>query len=107
MFEFRNLEKIPFTIMNITEVLLPIFELIQEYEGSNIVLLLSDRNVGKTTLLTSLIYGPESLTDCEFYDQTARTKKKKIIEHKELKKDYKIGHECDITQTIIPSFYRE
>lgn len=97
MFQYRNLEKIPFTIMNITEVLMPIFQLISEYEGSNIVLLLSDRNVGKTTLVASLIHGPDSLEECMVYDHTSPTKRKSIIDHKEMKKEFKIGHDADIT----------
>ena len=71
MFQYRNLQSLSFTIMNITEILLPIFDLIQQYEGSNIVLMLSDQNVGKTTLISSLIFGPSTLRSLQVYDPSS------------------------------------
>ena len=71
MFQYRYLQSLSFTIMNITEILLPIFDLIQQYEGSNIVLMLSDQNVGKTTLISSLIFGPSTLRSLQVYDPSS------------------------------------
>lgn len=56
---------------------------------------------GKSTMLSSLIYGPESLVENIKMDGKIR---KKVIEHKEEMNNLQIGHSNAESCTFFPDF---
>ena len=106
--QYKNLQNIPFNIINITEILQPIFGILSQFEGSNIVVAFGDAGVGKSTLLSSLIYGNSNLEVKEIQNnRESFFKTKKVIDYKKPQQDFIIGHDQDVITTFIPYFYRD
>lgn len=92
--QFEHLQALTYTISNISEVLLPIFGILSQFENGNVVFALGDSGVGKSTLIASLVHGADSLEmkEVDNDDPSAYRKTRKVVDHKSPSMDFAIGH---------------
>ena len=81
-----------------------------EAKDQNVILAVGSTGCGKSTMLNALIWGPESL-EAKKVAQTVELKGGKtkellrvVIESKDPKKDFKIGHSSSKSETFLPHF---
>ena len=75
-------------------------------QKGNIILVVGNTGCGKSTMLSSFIYGPDSLTSTTI--EMENGKKRTVIDHKNSKKkELKIGHSQAESETFVPNFILE
>ena len=92
--------ELPCNLHNIARCLQVIFRQPKLIDSKNVILALGNTGCGKSTMLNSMINGPESL-----YIYRDKVKKKQIITVKDgFKEDFVIGHSNSSSQTFLPCF---
>ena len=122
MLDKENIEQLKKQIANIAEVLKAALTKFEETKGKDIILAIGNTGSGKSTMLTSLIYGTNFLKEDKqpYYinvknEQGGFKKKRKhntvIVQKLEmlemLNGKFAIGHDSDKSKTFIPHFERD
>lgn len=112
----EEIKKMECNFENLIPLLDLIFETFNMVDGADLLLSIGNKGCGKSTIINSLMYGPQSLEEkhLEFQVRGLRGKMKKVkrtvIEQKEefkSKNAFSIEHsECE-SNTLIPSFIRD
>lgn len=112
----EEIKKMECNFENLIPLLDLIFETFNMVDGADLLLSIGNKGCGKSTIINSLMYGPQSLEEkhLDFQVRGLRGKMKKVkrtvIEQKEefkSKNAFSIEHsECE-SNTLIPSFIRD
>ena len=112
----EEIKKMECNFENLIPLLDLIFETFNMVEGADLLLSVGNTGCGKSTMINSFMYGPQSLEEkqLEFQVRGHRGKMKKlqrtVIEQKEefkSKNAFSIGHAETESSTLIPSFVRD
>lgn len=112
----EEIKKMECNFENLIPLLDLIFETFNMVEGADLLLSVGNTGCGKSTMINSFMYGPQSLEEkqLEFQVRGHRGKMKKlqrtVIEQKEefkSKSAFSIGHAETESSTLIPSFVRD
>jgi len=96
--EKASLRNEPCTLHNIARYLKALFDKLELIKDQDLVIALGNTGCGKSTMLTSLLYGPEALEEKKLRNRT-------VIENKG-EQGFKIGHSQATSETFLPAFER-
>ena len=97
------------SLMDLARVLMHVEDSLGALKDQDVVLPLGNTGCGKSTMLTSLIYGPAALavTTQDVANSGRRAKKIKVISHKDQRDNFGIGHSDSEIRTLLPDFAQE
>ena len=90
-------------LIDMVEYLQMAKEYLEGLKNANVVLVLGNTGCGKSTMLSSLVYGPDHL----FQIPDPENKKQFVIDKSEGLTGFKIGHKQQHSQTFFPDFILE
>ena len=85
---------------------------IDKYANKNLVIAIGNTGCGKSTMLSSLLFGPDSLMIKKIKKEItlATGKRKNTVQHvickKEHSTEFEIGHSCSKSMTFLPQFHQ-
>ena len=109
-------EKMPVKLKSIYEVLIVAFEQLGVAKDADLVVAIGNTGSGKSTMLSSIIYGPDALHITEIEQtytkkvrgkETIAKRKKKVIDQKNPQDEFAIGHSLASSKTFMPHFRKK
>jgi Tfp pilus assembly pilus retraction ATPase PilT len=115
-----TLKQMDCNLVNIAMVLKLVFEQLNAADNADLVLAIGNTGCGKSTMLTSIVFGPGHLDEVtkkvpittikkdketkEEYEHVKQVKRTVIEQSEELQKQgiFKVGHSNAISETFIP-----
>lgn len=99
-------------LVNLAMALKLVFDQLEAAQDANLVLAVGNTGCGKSTMLSSLVYGPGHLSVTVKNDEIDTAKGKKIVKRKVIEQSnelrqkniFKVGHSQAVSETFIPQF---
>lgn len=99
-FTKKDVLKMDKNLDSLTKILEEAFKTFDESKLDNVVMAIGNTGCGKSTLMGSMILGPDKL-------ERRKIEKKNVIDYKDnVPKVLKIGHSNQESETFYPSFYK-
>ena len=108
----------PCTLSNLVAILRVALTTLEQIENQNLVIAYGNTGCGKSTIFSSLVYGSDALTLRNIEVETrvpvddqgnvkSVMKKHKVIDHKDGKDFFEIGHSQHSSKTFFPHFLKD
>lgn len=109
--EKDEVSKLPGNLSNLVNVLNKAYQLVQTgAKGGDLLVCLGNTGCGKSTMLTSLIFGTDALDVKSIKKEIGHGGRKRIftfIVSKEEREEFKIGHSQASSMTFVPHLKKE
>ena len=97
----------PFSLYPIVSILKAALVDLEKIANKDVIIVLGNTGCGKSTMLNSLLLGPDSIEEQTIKEQIGTTKKfkpRKVLAQKNPQMTLKIGHSKNESETFFPHF---